>query len=55
MCAISCRIVLALRWWSASVTRDRNTYSSLNITQPGFSIAPRLNSGTNGWSYLPNG
>ena len=28
---------------------------SLNVTQPGFSMAPKLNSGTNSWSYLANG
>ena len=25
------------------------------VTQPAFSIAPALYSGTNSWSYLPNG
>ena len=40
---------------AASVTRLRNTYSSRSITQPTFSIAPLLYSGTKTWSYLPNG
>ena len=30
-------------------------YSSRSVTQPAFSIAPMLYSGTNSWSYLPNG
>ena len=37
------------------VTRERKTYSSRKVTAPAFSIAPALNSGTNSWSYLPNG
>ncbi len=55
MWAISCRIVLARRSYAASVTLDRKRYSSLKVTQPGFSIAPKLISGTNSWSYLANG
>ncbi len=55
MCAISCRIVSARRSRRASVTFARKTYSSRKVTQPAFSIAPALNSGTNNWSYLPNG
>ena len=55
MCAISCAIVMARSSRSESVTADRKTYSSRIITRPGFSIAPALNSGTNAWSYLPNG
>ena len=55
MCAISCRIVFARASNCASVAAPRNTYASVNVTQPGFSIAPRLYSGTNTWSYLPNG
>src|SRR6516162_8174700 len=55
MCAISCKIVVARDWRRKSVTRDRNRYSSRNVTHPAFSIAPDLYSGTNSWSYLPNG
>src|SRR6478609_3270587 len=55
MCAISCRTVSQRRSYWNRVTRDRNTYSSRNVTAPAFSIAPALNSGTNSWSYLPNG
>src|SRR3954467_2600777 len=55
MCAISCRIVSARRSRRASVTLLRNTYVSAMVTQPAFSIAPALNSGTNSWSYLSNG
>src|SRR3954451_10272948 len=55
MCAISCRIVSARRSRAASVTFERKMYASLYVTQPTFSIAPELNSGTKTWSYLPNG
>ena len=55
MCAISCRIVLARLSYAARVCRLRKMYSSRNVTQPAFSIAPMLYSGTNSWSYLPNG
>src|SRR5256885_16023449 len=55
MWAISCAMTIARVVRCASVTADRNTNSSRNVTQPGFSIAPALNSGTNTWSYLPNG
>src|ERR671928_1856427 len=55
MCAISCRIVSARLSRADSVTRDRKTYASVKVTQPAFSIAPSLNSGTKSWSYLPNG
>src|SRR4051794_39864611 len=55
MCAIPWRIVSARRSRSASVTLDRNTYASAIVTQPAFSMAPALNSGTKSWSYLPNG
>src|SRR5215469_15726526 len=55
MCAISCRITLARSSWSVSVTLDRNSSRSEKITQPAFSVAPALYSGTNTWSYLVNG
>src|SRR5262245_8412120 len=55
MCAISCRITSARSCRAVSVTLDRNTNSSRNVTQPAFSIAPALNSGTNSWSYFSNG
>ncbi len=55
MCAISCRMTLARRSYDERVTLPRKTNSSRNVTQPGFSIAPRLYSGTNAWSYLPKG
>ena len=55
MCAISCAIVMPRSSRSASVTRERNTYWSRRVTQPGFSIAPALNSGTNAWWYSPHG
>src|SRR5215475_3772823 len=55
MCAISWAITSARNARSESVTAERNTNSSRNVTRPAFSIAPALNSGTNAWSYLPNG
>ncbi len=55
MCAISWSTVSQRRSYWYRVTRDRNTYSSRKVTAPAFSIAPALNSGTNSWSYLPNG
>ncbi len=55
MCAISCRMTLARPSYAASVTLERKTNSSRKVTQPGFSIAPMLYSGTKHWSYLPNG
>src|SRR5690606_20104258 len=55
MCASSCRIVTTRRSLTASVTLLRNTYVSVKVTAPAFSIAPALNSGTNSWSYLVNG
>src|SRR4051794_20415614 len=51
----SCRIVSSRVRYEASVTRPRNTYSSRITTQPMFSIAPLLYSGTKTWSYFPNG
>ena len=54
-CAISWRIVSARRCSCASVALPRNTYVSLNVTHPGFSIAPMLNSGTNSWLYSSKG
>src|SRR5919198_5685954 len=55
MCAISCSTVSARRSRAASVTFDRNTYASLKVMHPAFSMAPELNSGTITWSYLSNG
>ncbi len=55
MCAISCRMTFARRSNDACVTLPRKTNSSRKVTQPGFSIAPMLYSGTNAWSYLPKG
>src|SRR5450755_1043644 len=55
MWAISCRIVSQRRSYRYPVTLERNTYSSRKVTAPAFSMAPALNSGTNNWSYLPNG
>ena len=37
------------------MTRLRKMYSSRKVTQPMFSMAPPLYSGTKTWSYLPNG
>ena len=54
-CAISCTTVRARLLRSPSVTAERNTIESRNVTQPGFSIAPALNSGTKAWWYSPNG
>ena len=51
----SCRIVSSRTWYEAGVARLRNRYSSRRVTQPTFSIAPPLYSGTKTWSYLPNG
>ena len=55
MCAISCRIVVARASSCWRVGREVNRYFSLNVTQPGFSIAPMLFSGANSWSYLVHG
>src|SRR5690348_4125242 len=56
MWASSCRIVLARCSYSKSVTWDRKTYAdSAWVTQPKFSIAPALKSGTHSWSYLGSG
>ena len=52
---ISCISVLARPWSWARVAPSGNRYSSVNVTRPGFSMAPRLYSGTNACSYLPNG
>src|SRR5580693_2353823 len=54
-CAISCRITVARSSYIMSVTLERNRTRSEIVTQPTFSIAPALNSGTNTWSYLANG
>jgi len=53
MWAISWRIVSARPSRSASVTLDRKMCRSENVTQPAFSMAPKLNSGTKSWSYFP--
>ena len=55
MCAISCRIPSARLSLTVSVTLERYTQSSVIVTQPAFSMAPSLNSGTKSWSYLPKG
>jgi hypothetical protein len=55
MCAISCRITVARSSYMRSVTFDRNSIRSEKVTQPTFSMAPALNSGTNTWSYFANG
>src|SRR5688572_31565922 len=55
MWASSCRIVTTRRSLMASVTFDRNTYVSVKVTAPAFSMAPALNSGTKSWSYLAKG
>src|SRR5665811_1506947 len=55
MCAISCEMVLDRVSTSSWVVAPRKTYWSRNVTQPGFSIAPALNSGTKTWWYSPNG
>ena len=48
-CAISCATVVA-RWIrTPRVTWLVKTSGSRKVTQPGFSIAPALNSGTNAW------
>ena len=48
-CAISWAIVLARAIRMPRVTRLVKTSGSRKVTQPGFSIAPALNSGTNAW------
>src|SRR5262245_31062977 len=56
MWAISCRMVLARCSYSKSVTWDRKMNDdSAWVTQPKFSIAPALKSGTHSWSYLGRG
>ena len=55
MCAISCRMTMARTSYIMSVTLERNSNCSEIVTQPTFSIAPALNSGTKTWSYLANG
>src|SRR5690606_10788124 len=52
MWASSCSTVTTRRSRMASVTCARKTYASVNVTQPAFSIAPALNSGTKSWSYF---
>ena len=48
-CAISCARVVARAIRTPRVTRLVKTSGSRKVTQPGFSIAPALNSGTNAW------
>ncbi len=48
-CAISCAIVVARAIRMPRVTRLVKISGSRKVTQPGFSIAPALNSGTNAW------
>ena len=55
MCESSCSIVSRRYSTVASATLLRKMYSSRNVTQPMFSIAPPLYSGTKIWSYFPNG
>ena len=55
MCASSCSMVRARIRRASSVAVPRNSRSSRIVTQPGFSIAPALNSGTNTWWYSPKG
>ena len=55
MCAISCRITSARRARSARVAAPRWMKPSVKVTRPGFSIAPRLYSGTKIESYFPHG
>ncbi len=56
MWAISWHTTAARSRCCAIVTFDRNRKSSVNVTIPGFSIAPALKPGTNTWSYVsPNG
>ena len=52
---ISCMRVFARPWYWARVAPSGNRYSSVKVTSPGFSMAPRLYSGTNACSYFPNG
>ncbi len=48
-CAISwARVVARLTRW-LRVTLEVKTIGSRKVTQPGFSIAPALNSGTKAW------
>jgi hypothetical protein len=49
MCAISCTITRVRSLRSPSGTGPRKIIESRNVTQPGFSIAPALNSGTKAW------
>ena len=55
MCDISWLTVLARLSSSSRVAAPRKRYWSRKVTQPGFSIAPALNSGTKTWWYSPNG
>jgi hypothetical protein len=49
MCAISCTITTAREVRSLVGTGPRKIIESRSVTQPGFSIAPALNSGTKTW------
>src|SRR5699024_11828835 len=53
MCDISCKIVFVRAACCARVGAERNRYFSVNVTRPGFSMAPKLYSGTKMESYLP--
>ena len=48
-CAISWATVVARTIRAPRVTFVVKTSGSRKVTQPGFSIAPALNSGTNAW------
>ncbi len=48
-CAISCATVVARAIRIPRVTREEKISGSRKVTQPGFSMAPALNSGTNAW------
>ena len=53
MCGISWAIVVARFTRSPAVAAARKTYWSRRVTQPGFSIAPALKSGTNTVVLVP--
>ena len=55
MWAISCAMVEARTQRSPRVAAQRNTNWSRSVTQPGFSMAPALKSGTKAWWYSWNG
>ena len=47
--AISCATTTAREMCWRRVAREVKTSGSRNVTSPGFSIAPALNSGRNAW------